>query len=444
MSPGLIVLVLSLLLGLQPVTTDLYLPALPALTQGFGAPMSQAQLTLTALLLAFGLSQLVWGPVSDRFGRRPVLLAGMSLYVVASVGSTFSATMEQLVLWRTLQGVAMGAGVMCARAIVRDLYAPVEGARIMSKGLTGLGVIACASAPLGGLVAEYLGWRMALLVVALFGAATLLVLALRFEETLKRKNPQALQPGTLVRTWWQIVQHPTFWAFTLLSTASYSGLFTFLAASPFVFIQVLGLSKPAYGLVMFTMSLSYIAGTLICRRLLPRLGVRRTVALAGACTVTAGTLIGGLAMAGVQHVMAIMLPFYLFMLAHGVHQPCGQSGAVGPFPHAAGAASALSGFLMMVAAFFMGGWLGRSLVSVADGTGTVLPLTNGLWFWSVAIAFFAWTLVQRWGEASPAPLRVFPPEEEAHASGPAEPAPRRVPKADQAPPDAREPSRSNP
>ncbi len=398
MSPGLIVLVLSLLLGLQPVTTDLYLPALPALTLGFGAPMSQAQLTLTALLLAFGLSQLVWGPVSDRFGRRPVLLAGMLLYVIASVGSTFSATMEQLVLWRTLQGVAMGAGVMCARAIVRDLYAPVEGARIMSKGLTGLGVIACASAPLGGLVSEYLGWRMALLVVAVFGAGTLLVLALRFEETLRQKNPQALQVSTLVRTWWQIVQHPTFWAFTLLSTASYSGLFTFLAASPFVFIQVLGLSKPAYGLVMFTMSLSYIVGTFICRRLLPRLGVRRTVAMAGACTLTAGTLIGGLALAGIQNVAAIMLPFYLFMLAHGVHQPCGQSGAVGPFPHAAGAASALSGFLMMVAAFFMGGWLGRSLASVAEGAGTVLPLTNGLWFWSVVIAFFAWTLVQRYGE----------------------------------------------
>ncbi|MDO8904249.1 Bcr/CflA family efflux MFS transporter [Hydrogenophaga sp.] len=406
MSPGLIVLVLSLLLGLQPVTTDLYLPALPALTQGFGAPMSQAQLTLTALLLAFGMSQMVWGPVSDRFGRRPVLLVGMSLYVIASVGSTFSASMEQLVLWRTLQGVAMGAGVMCARAIVRDLYTPVEGARVMSKGLTGLGVIACASAPMGGLISEYLGWRMALLAVAVFGAGTLLVLALRFEETLKHKNPQALQPVTLVRTWWQIVQHPTFWAYTLLSTASYTGLFTFLAASPFVFIQVLGLSKPAFGIVMFSMSLSYIVGTFICRRLLPLLGVRRTVALAGVCTLTAGTLMGGLALAGIQNMVAIMLPFYLFMLAHGVHQPCGQSGAVGPFPQAAGAASALSGFLMMVAAFFMGGWLGRSLASVAEGGGTVLPLTNGLWFWSVMIAFFAWTLVQRYGEPKAPPVRL--------------------------------------
>lgn len=406
MSPGLIVLVLSLLLGLQPVTTDLYLPALPAMTQGFGAAMSQAQLTLTALLLAFGLSQMVWGPLSDRFGRRPVLLVGMLLYVVASVGSTFSASMDQLIVWRALQGVAMGAGVMCARAIVRDLYAPVDGARIMSKGLTGLGVIACASAPLGGLLAQSLGWRVALMALAVFGAGTLLVVALRFEETLAQKNPRALEPVTLLRTWWTILQNPTFWAFTLLATTSYGGLFTFLAASSFVFIQVLGLSQPAYGLAMFTMSLSYILGTFICRRLLPRFGVRKTVALAGVCTLTAGTSMGLLALAGVQHVAAIMLPFYLFMLAHGVHQPCGQSGAVGPFPQAAGAASALSGFMMMIAAFFMGGWLGKSLAAIAQGQGSVLPLTNGVWFWSVLIAATAWTLVQQYGEVKAPPQRM--------------------------------------
>lgn len=401
MSPGLIVLVLSLLLGLQPITTDLYLPALPALTKGFGASLSQAQLTLTALLLAFGLSQLVWGPLSDRFGRRPVLLWGTLLYVLASVASAFVVSMEQLIALRALQGVAMGAGVMCARAVVRDLYAPSEGARIMSKGLTGLGVIACASAPVGGLLSEYFGFRVTLLALAVFGAIALAVVALRFEETLAQKNPRALEPLTLLRTWGQIVRNPTFWAFTLLATTSYGGLFTFLAAGSFVFIGVLGLSKPAYGLAMLTMSLSYIVGTFICRRLLPRFGVRKTVAIAGACTLTAGTAMGVLALMGVQSVAAIMGPFYLFMLGHGVHQPCGQSGSVGPFPQAAGVASAMSGFLMMVAAFFMGGWLGTSL---AASPGSVLPLTNGIWFWSVLIAATAWTLVQRHGDAKTPPV----------------------------------------
>ncbi|WP_252374506.1 multidrug effflux MFS transporter [Hydrogenophaga sp. 2FB] len=402
MSPGLIVLVLSLLLGLQPIATDLYLPALPALTAGFGAPMSQAQLTLTALLLSFGVSQLVWGPLSDRFGRRPVLIVGLSAFVAASVCATFAATMEQLIVWRAIQGVAMGAGVMCARAIVRDLYAPTDGARVMSKGLTGLGLIACTASPVGGLLADLFGWRISLLALAVFGALALAVVVWRFEETLAQKNPRALEPRTLFSNWVQIARHPTFWAFALLSTASYGGLFTFLAASSFVFIRVLGVSTTVYGLLMFSMSLVYIMGTFLCRYLLPRHGLRRTVAIAGVMTLTAGTTMGVLGLLGLHKVWAILLPFWLFMLAHGVHQPCGQSGAVGPFPQAAGAASALSGFLSMAAAFAMGGWLGISLA----GADSVLPLTNGVWFWSVVIAAVAWTLVQRHGESHGAPQRL--------------------------------------
>ena len=392
MSPAVVVLVLALLLGIQPVTTDLYLPALPALTEGFGAPVSQAQLTLTALLLAFGASQLAWGPLSDRFGRRPVLLWGLGAYALASVGCALAPTMPLLVLWRTLQGIAMGAAVMCARAVVRDLYEPEMGARVMSKGLSGLGLIACLCAPLGGLLTDWLGWRYALAALAVFGAATLAVIALRFEETVPRKNPQALEPATLLGTWGRILRNPTFIAYSALSTASYAGLFTFLAGSSFVFIQVLGFSRAGYGLVMFSMSLVYILGTFLCRRLLPRVGLKRAIALAAVLTLTGGTLMGVLALAGLHNGWAIMGPFYLFMLAHGVHQPCGQSGAVGPFPHAAGAASALNGFLMMLAAFGMGGWMGAHL------DGTVFALTHGIWFWSACIAAVAWTLVQRHGE----------------------------------------------
>jgi DHA1 family bicyclomycin/chloramphenicol resistance-like MFS transporter len=391
MQPGVIVLLLSLLLGIQPVTTDLYLPALPVLTAGFGAPMAQAQLTLTALLLAFGLSQLVWGPLSDRFGRRPILLVGLSAYVLASVAGTLAPSMGWLIVWRTVQGAAMGAAVMCARAIVRDLYDPLQGARMMSKGLSGLGVIACLSAPLGGLLTDWLNWRFALLALGVFAAATLAVVVLRFEESVQHKNPQSLQWTTLLATWRGIVSHPTFWAFSALSATSYSGLFTFLAASSFVFTGVLGLSKTQYGLVMFINSAAYISGTFICRHWLPRFGVRRAVAMAGALSITGGTLMAVLSLLGVISVWAIMLPQLLFMVGHGVHQPCSQSGAVGPFPKAAGAASALNGFLMMLSAFAMGQWLGGHM------DGTVLPMTLGVWFWSALIALTAWTLVQRHG-----------------------------------------------
>ena len=393
MPPGLAILIFSLLLGLQPITTDLYLPALPALTEGFGAAMSQAQLTLTALLLAFGLSQLIWGPLSDRYGRRPILLIGLSAYVLAAMASTLSPSMDLLIFWRTVQGAAMGAGVMCARAIVRDLYTPLQGARMMSKGLSGLGVMACLSAPLGGLLSDLFSWRIALLAPAIFGAACLALVARRFTETVPQQNRQPLRLAALVRTWLGILRHPTFWAFSALSAASYGGLFTFLASSSFVFIKVLGVGKTQYGLLMFSMAAAYISGTFLCRWLLPRFGVQRTVAIAGAMSLTAGTLMGTLALAGLHHPWAIMLPFYLFMLGHGIHQPCGQSGAVGPFPQAAGAASALNGFLMMAAAFAMGGWLGTHM------DGTVFPLALGVWFWSALIALSAWTLVQKTGAA---------------------------------------------
>lgn len=388
-----VVLVLSLLLGIQPVTTDLYLPALPALTEGFGAGPAQAQLTLTALLLAFGASQLAWGPLSDRWGRRPVLLAGLGLYVVAAIACALAPSMSLLVAARTLQGVAMGAAVMGARAIVRDLFDPEAGARAMSKGLSGLGVIACMGPPLGGLLADLFGWRAALSATAVFGCIACTVIAARFEETLVRRNPRALRLGELLATWRRILRHPTFLAYSALSTASYAGLFTFLASSSFVFIKELGYSRTHYGLVMLSISAVYIAGTFLCRRLLPRLGLRRTIAVAGGLTLAGGTLMAVLAWAGLHRGAAIIVPFWLFMLAHGVHQPCGQSGAVGPFPDAAGAASALNGFLMMIAAFAVGGWIGTHL----DGTAAVL--THGVWFFSACIAAVAWTLVQRHGDA---------------------------------------------
>ncbi|MCB1980171.1 MAG: multidrug effflux MFS transporter [Burkholderiaceae bacterium] len=391
-SPGLAVVVLALLLSIQPVTTDLYLPALPALTRDLGAPVAQAQLTLSALLLAFGVSQLAWGPLSDRFGRRPMLLLGLGLYTLASVGSALAPSMDLLVVWRTLQGAAMGAVVVCARAIVRDLYAPLAGARAMSRALTGLGIVACLSPPTGALLSAWLGWRAALLALTVFSLATLALVALRLPETLARRNLRALEPTTLAHTWMQVLSNPTFWAFSLLTTASYGGLFTFLASSSFVFIEVLHLSRTQYSFVLFFGAFSYFGGTFACRAVLTRHGLRRTVAVAGALSLGGALTMLLLAWAGVRHPVGLLLPFYFFMVAHGMHQPCGQAGCVGPFPHAAGAASALNGLMMMLAAFAVGGWVGTHL------DGTIWPLVQGVFFWATLLAAVAWTLVQKYGE----------------------------------------------
>jgi DHA1 family bicyclomycin/chloramphenicol resistance-like MFS transporter len=391
MSPTRIIFLLSLLLGIQPVATDLYLPALPAIKAEFGAELSQVQLTLSALLLAFGTSQLVWGPLSDRFGRKPILLCGLSAFTLAGLGCVMSNSMLELIVWRALQGAAMGAVVMCARAIVRDLYTPETGAGVMSKALTGLAFLACASAPLGGLLTDLWSWHAALVLVMGFGAITLTFVALQFKETVHRKNPQALRLRVLAHTWWYIVRHPTFVAFSCVSIASYGGLFTFLASSSFVFIGLLDLARWQYSLLLFSMAFTYLLGTLLCRRLLRRFGVPQTVALGGMFSLLGGCLMALNVWLGWQSVLSLMGPFYLFVLGHGIHQPCGQSGAVGPFPKAAGAASALGGFLMMLIAFLTGLWLG-----VAKD-GSALPMAQSIAFWSVATALSAWLVLRRGG-----------------------------------------------
>ena len=392
-SQAMTVMLLALLLGLQPVTTDLYLPALPALTQGFGASMVQAQLTLTALLLAFGTSQLVWGPLSDQWGRRPVLLGGIAAYTVAAVAATLAPNIEALIAVRTLQGIAMGACVMAARAVIRDLYEPVQGAKVMSQALSGLGLIACACVPVGGFLTDHWGWRWALTSLIVFAAVTGILIYLTFEESLLQRNPHAFQPKNLWAALKHIGRHPTFHAYSALSTASFAGLFTFLATSSFVFTQSMGLSKTVYGLLMFSMSLSYIIGTFICRWLLLRISVQTCVFRASLVSLFSGVLMIIMAYWGSEQewfgAWAVMVPMNIFLLAHGVHQPCGQSGCIGPFPEMAGTASALNGFSMTLVAFGMGTWIGTHMDN------PLLALAHGLLLWSCCVALIGTFAVRR-------------------------------------------------
>jgi len=393
MSPALIVTVLAMLLGIQPITTDLYLPALPGLAAELGSPMTRTQLTLSALLFAFGFSQLFLGPIADRFGRRPVLLGGLVLYVVASLGAALAPGIDALVLWRAVQGVGMGAAVVCARAMVRDLYVPTDGARVMSKALSGLGLIALASPLIGGAIASWLGWRTALLTTGIFGAATLAVVALRLPETARSLDPHALRIAPMFINWWRIARHPSFVAWSLLVTCTYAGLLAFLASSSFVFIEVLGTSRMAAGMFIAGCSTCYIAGTFQCRRWLLCHGLAGAVKRGAVFTLVGGVTMAGLSLAGVVSPWAIAVPQFIYSFGHGVHQPCGQAAVVGPFPRSAGAASALAGFILAAGAVLVGAWLGVAM------DGTVFPLTLTVGAMSVATAVVAWTLVQRHGEA---------------------------------------------
>ena len=384
--------VLAGLLGLQPVTTDLMLPALPALAADLQAPVASVQLTMSALILAFGLAQLVWGPVADRYGRRPVLLAGLALYVLASAGAAMATSVAAVVVGRALQGAAMSAAVVCARAMVRDLYEPHEGAMVMARALTGLGAVAIASPLLAGVLVAGFGWRAAVAAMGVVGAVMGTFIALRVPETSRHRRPEATRIGPLLGQMGLTLAHPGFRAWSALVMASYGGLFIFLAGSGFVLIGVLKLSPAVAGMVMSTCSMSYIVGTLLCRRWIPRFGLAGAVRRAGWITLAACIALLALAAQAQPGVLAVMAPVWLYALGHGVHMPCGQAGAVGPFPKSAGLASALAGFVTAATAFGIGLWLGRSL------DGTVRPFALAMGAAAGATVLVAWTLVRRHGD----------------------------------------------
>jgi len=390
-------LVLALLMGLQPITTDLMLPALPALAADLNAGMAPVQLTMSALILAFGLAQLVWGPVADRIGRRPVLLMGLALYTAASLGAALAGSVATVVAWRALQGAAMSAAVVCARAMVRDLYEPHQGAMVMARALTGLGLVAIASPLVAGVLVSSWGWRAAVLAMAVAGAAAGLFVALRLPETAPVRRPESTTFGPVFQQLLRTLRHPTFRAWAVLVGCSYGGIYIFLAASGFVLIGALGLSPTRAGAVMSTCSVAYVCGTLLCRRWIPKLGLPGAVARAAWITTAAGLGMAVLAVTDARSVWAVMIPTWLYALGHGVHNPCGQTGAVGPFPRSAGLASALAGFVTAVVAFGTGLWLGQAL------DGTVRPFAIGMAGAAGLTVLVAHTLVRRHGEPPPPP-----------------------------------------
>lgn len=340
-------LLLPLLLAAQPVATDSYLPALPAIARAFGT----ASASLTLFVLAFGIAQLACGPLADRWGRRPLLLAGLGCYVLAALGSAAALNLPMLVACRALQGAAMAAILVCARAAVRDLYAPHESLQVMARGLTGLGCVGLAAPLLGAWVVQGAGWRWVMAMMAAY-AAVLLVLCWRdFAETLPPRAAGVRAPAGGVR---QVFASRGFRAWASLAACTYGGLFCFLLFSPMVYIEYLGLPPAVYGWIPAGGSLIYIVSTTACRRLVYRWGPVRTVQLGAALSLSGAAIQALGCLLAPQSAAPLLLGYAVYVLGHGIHQPCGQAGAVADLPTQAGRAVSWSGFGMMAVAFCVG------------------------------------------------------------------------------------------
>jgi DHA1 family bicyclomycin/chloramphenicol resistance-like MFS transporter len=377
------------LLGLQPVLTDLFVPAMPAIRQEFAAASLMIQATMFGAMVAFGLGQLFWGALSDRLGRRPVLLSGLSLFVVSGLAGALALSIEALLLSRMVQGAALGASVVCARAMVRDLYETGEGAQVLARGLSGLGVIAIISPLLGGVLMDVMGWRANIVAIAMAGLIGLVMVWRFVPETIATKSAQATQWRGLKANYIDILTHRGFLAWSLVALSTYGGLFAVLSGGPFIFLRFLDVTATEFGMAIAMGSLSYLAGTLICRRLIPKRGLLGTMQTG--CTISLVTAVWALIVGWfeIRSVAAVLLIQMLFGFAHGFHQPCSNAAAPGIFPEKAGTASSWVGLLMAAAGVLTGLYLSASL------DGGLRPYAWGIAFWSLILVLAGRWIVPR-------------------------------------------------
>ena len=393
MGPALVVLVVVLGTAAQPLGTDLYLAALPAIRNEYGAPVSVVQLTLSVLVFSFGLSQLFWGPASDRFGRRPVFMTGFALYVAGALIGALAPGISVLIAARVLQGLGIAATMVCARALVRDLFEQQHGTHVMTVAMSALASMTMLVPVAGAGLTEALGWRSTLLAMALFGLGSLARVALRVPETARTLRPDALRLAPLFVVYAQITRHPTFRSWTLLNAFGYAANFGFFSSSAYLFIETFGVSRVTFGLVIGGASVSYLAGTFLCRRWIAGSGIVSTVRRAGWLALVAAAAFLLPELAHTHNAATLTGALWLMLLAYGIYQPCGHVGMATPFPLQAGAASALGGFIFAVAAFASGTWMGLMFQS---GSTAVLALTTGVL--SACSGLTCVTLLQRHGQ----------------------------------------------
>jgi len=382
-------LLLTGLVAFQAISTDLYLASLPTMVQVFATSEAKVQLTLSVFLLGSALMQLAYGPISDRFGRRPVLRVAIALYVAASLACAMAPTIEALIFFRLMQAVGSCAGVTLGRAVARDLYSPVVAARVLAYMASAMAIAPIVGPMLGSWMTVHLGWQANFLFLAGFGAICLIGLYTLLDETNLHPDPHAIAPKRIVANYLSLLGDRVFLGYALAVTLAYCGIFSFISGSSFTLIDVLGLPTEYFGFCFGAAAAGYSIGALTAGKLIQRFGIERMVTAGTLISAVFGVLGAALAWAGIANIWAVLLPFIVVMAGIGFTLPAGIAGAIGPYPRMAGAASAMVGFLQLGIAAAVGVGVGQIL------DGTTRPMTTAVAVVSVIGLAVFWLLVKR-------------------------------------------------
>lgn len=367
---GKLTFMLGALTALGPLSIDMYLPSFQAIARDLTASPAQVQLTLAVFFVALGIGQAFYGPLSDRFGRRRPLCFGLALYVLASAGCALARSIEALVAWRFAQALGGCAGMVIARAVVRDRFDEREAARFFSLLILVTGLAPILAPSIGGQILVFFSWRAIFWTLAGFALVGFITATFVLPESLPPERRTEGGVATALRVYARLLRDRAFMRYALSGALVISGMFAYIFGSPFVFMQIYGVRPERFGWIFGAIALGLISASQLNRVVLARVAGARILSHALVVTAAAGVILLVMAWTGVGGLAGLLGPLFVYIASLGFVLPNVIATALGPQGRNAGTASALLGTLQFGAGATVGALLG------VLGDGTAVPMAG--------------------------------------------------------------------
>ena len=334
---------MGLLQAFAPLSIDMYLPSLPQLEKIFGATTAQVQLTLATFFVGYALGQSLYGPITDRFGRKPPLYVSLLLFVLSSIACATSRSIAALAFFRLLQAIGACGGAVISRAMVRDLFPPDQMRRVFSMLMLVMGVSPVLAPVIGGYVLVWSGWKAIFLIEASLGALCLMGVHLRLPESLSRDDFRPLHVSHILSSYRRLFRDRTFLGASLVSGFSSAGMFAYIASAPFVFINLYKVPPQRFGIMFGAIAAGVISASQVNGRMLHGVPLWQVLRTANLVQLTAGLLLLAAAITGAGGLLGIFIPIFIYVSSCGFVFPNGSAIAMMRHGEIAGMASALLG-----------------------------------------------------------------------------------------------------